>query len=113
MSKPDTKNAHLRDKNPKRETADVHTEEAQHLLKDPAFIRGFDAVKEGMVTEIINLKHDGSEEIKEFEAECCRVLRTLYSLRRAIAVAPQLQNLRLADFKPQEPEPETEGLENG
>lgn len=97
MAEPDTKNAHIR--TGKRQSPEVQSEDAQRLLSDPAFKRGFEAVREGMLNEIINLKHDGSAELEDFEAECCRVLRTLYSLRRAISIGVQKQNLRLADFR--------------
>ncbi len=98
------KNAHVRKSGSKRQSPDVKADDAQRLLNDPAFERGFNAVREGMIAEIINLKHDGSDETKAFEAECCRVLRTLESLKRAIAVGPQMQMLRLADFQTVEQE---------
>ncbi len=93
------KNAHVR-KSGKRQSPEVQADDAQRLLNDPAFERGFSAVREGMINEIINLKHDGSDELRAFEAECCRVLRTLESLKRAIAIGPQVNMLRLADFQP-------------
>ena len=104
MDQPDTKNAHVR--KGRRSSPDVEASEAQRLLDDPAFIRGFEAVREGMVNEIINLKHDGSNEMDEYERECCRTLRTLSSLKRAISLGVQGHQLRLAEFRPGE---QTEG----
>ena len=101
MTKADTQNAHIR-KTRKRQSPEVQSEDAQRLLNDPAFERGFTAVREGMINEIINLKHDGSDELVAYEVECCRVLRTLESLKRAIAIGPQVNRLRLADFQPEQ-----------
>ncbi len=94
------KNAHIRKQSSKRQSPEVQTDEAQRLLDDPAFQRGFSAVREGMIQEIINLKHDGSAATNDFEAECCRVLRTLHSVRRGISIGIQRQSLRLADLQP-------------
>lgn len=103
MATPDRGNAHIR-KTSKRESPDVKASEAQRLLDDPAFIRGFDAVREGCITELENIKHDGSEALEDYEREICRTLRTLNSVKRAIAMTVQGQKLRLADFKPTEGE---------
>ena len=98
----DTKNAHVRGKTrSRRQTPDVKAEDAQRLLNDPAFIRGFEAVKEGMINEIVNLKHDGQPQTDAYERELCRTLRTLNSVKRAIAIGVQGQKLRLAEFQPQ------------
>lgn len=88
----------------KRESPDVQANDAQRLLDDPAFQRGFDAVREGMVNEIVNLKHDGQPETDHYERELCRTLRTLNSLRRALVLGVQGQKLRLADFRSASPE---------
>jgi hypothetical protein len=98
----DRKNAQVRGKRQtRREAPDVQADEAQRLLNDPAFIRGFDAVKEGMINEIVNLKHDGQPATDDYERELCRTLRTLNSVRRAIAIGVQGQKLRLAEFQSQ------------
>ncbi len=101
MAQPDTKNAHIR-KGGRRQAPEVLADEAQRLLDDPAFVRGFDTVRESMVRAITEFKHDGSPEADAYERECCRTLRTLTSLKRAIALGVQGQKLRLADFRPGE-----------
>lgn len=105
MARPDKSNAHVR-KGSKRESSDLKADEAQRLLDDPAFQRGFESVREGMVNEIINLKHDGQAETDDYERELCRTLRTLNSLKRALALGVQGKALRLAEFRPVEPEKE-------
>ncbi len=100
----DTSNAHVRKPGTARQSPDVQASEAQRLLEDPAFRRAFSAVHEGMVNAILNFKHDGSKEADNFERECCRSLRTLQSLKRALAMGAQGQKLRLAEYKPIEPE---------
>lgn len=107
----DTANAHVR-KTSQREAPDVVADEAQRLLDDPAFVRGFDAVRNGVIKEIENLKHDGQQATTDYELELCRTLRTLTGIRRAIALGIQGQKLRLAAFRPVAPESETEELEN-
>lgn len=105
MAKPDTSNAQIR-KGGRRQAPDVQAEEAQRLLDDPAFIRGFDAVREGVINELEAIKHDGQPQTDDYERELCRTLRTLNSVKRAIALGVQGQQLRLAEFRPVEPEPE-------
>ena len=104
--KADLTNAHVRKRTARRQQPDVKAEEADRLLNDPAFLRAYTAVHEGMVNEIVSLKHDGSREVDDLERECCRVLRTLNSMRRALAMGVQGQKLRLAEFQSIEPEPE-------
>lgn len=101
MSDANTSNAHVRRGASKRQSPDVQADEAKRLLDDPAFIRGFEAVHEGLINEISNLKHDGQEATDDYERELCRTLRTLNSVKRAIALGVQGQKLRLADFRPQ------------
>ena len=101
MKRPDTHNAHIR-RNSKRQSNDVQADEAQRLLNDPAFIRGYEAVKEGVINEITNIKHDGQASTDDYERELCRTLRTLNSVRRAIAIGVQGQQLRLAEFQSQQ-----------
>ncbi len=103
----DVGNAHVRKRTTTRQSPDVQAEDARRLLDDPAFQRAFDAVKEGMVNEIINFKHDGSESSDNYERECCRTLRTLNGLRRALVLGVQGQQLRLADFQSHTQKPET------
>lgn len=109
--KADTDNAQIR-KTTRREAPDVKAEEAQRLLDDPAFIRGFDAVRNGVIKEIENLKHDGQPETENYELELCRTLRNLKAIKRSISLGIQGQKLRLAAFKPSGPESDTEELEN-
>lgn len=92
-------NAQVRTEDTRRQHPDVKAAEAQRLLDDPAFIRAFDAVQEGMINEIINLRHDGKAETDDYERECCRTLRTLSSVRRALRLGVQGQTLRLAEFQ--------------
>ena len=106
MAKADTKNAHVRSGASKREAPEAIAGEAQRLLDDPAFIRGFEAVREGVIAEIENIKHDGQTETENYELELCRTLRNLRAVKRAIALGVQGQKLRLADFKPRESEGE-------
>lgn len=82
----------------------MQAEEAQRLLDDPAFIRGFEAVREGLINEIDNLKHDGQPETDHYERELCRTLRTLRSVKRAIALGVQGQKLRLAEYHSHAPD---------
>jgi hypothetical protein len=106
VTKPDTSNAQIRKESSKRKSPDAAANEAQRLLDDPAFIRGFDAVREGVLNELEAIKHDGQTETDDYERELCRTLRTLKSVRRAIALGVQGQKLRLAEFRAGEPEPE-------
>ena len=105
MARPDPNNAHIR-KTSKRESPDVKAEEAQRLLEDPAFKRAFESMREGLVNELENLKHDGQPETDDYEREICRSLRTLRGIPRAITLAVQGQKLRLADFQAKPPEGE-------
>lgn len=94
----DTKNAHIR-KGSTGRSPEIQVEEAKRLLDDPAFQRAFDAVREGMINEIVNFQHDGQPQTDAYEREVCRTLRTLHSLRKAISLGVQRQELRLADFR--------------
>ena len=110
---PDRGNAHLRRERPepkarprggdarRREQTDVKAAEAQRLLDDPAFVRAREVVREGLLTELEAIKHDGQSETDAYEREICRALRTLRSVTRAIQMTVQGQKLRLADFRPQ------------
>lgn len=102
VRKADIQNAHVR--SGKRQSPDVMAEDASRLLNDPAFIRAYDAVREGLIAEIENLKHDGQDVTFDYEQELCRTLRTLRSVRRAISMGAQHQKLRLADFRQQAPD---------
>lgn len=99
-----TNNAHVRKDSTRRQAPDVQAKEAQRLLDDPAFKRGFDAVHEGLINEISNLKHDGQPQTDDYERELCRTLRTLKSVKRAISLGVQGQKLRLAEFHAHAPE---------
>ena len=99
MAAPDPKNAHIRRGGSKRESMEVKADEAKRLLDDPAFQRAYDAVREGLVNALAELRHDGQPETDAFERELCRSLRTLSSMRRAIALAVQKHKLSLVDFQ--------------
>jgi hypothetical protein len=101
--KADTSNAHVR-KDSKRESPEVIANDAKRLLDDPAFVRGVELVRQGLLRELEQLKHDGSPEHEDFEREVCRSLRSLKSVRHAITACVQGQTLREAGFKPIEPE---------
>jgi len=105
VAKPDANNAHIR-KGSKRQSPDIIANDAERLLKDPAFIRGFDGVRNGTIALIETTAHDGSPEFDAAEREMCRTLRTLASIRKDISLCVQNQTLRLADFKPLDVEDE-------
>jgi hypothetical protein len=104
VAKPDTSNAQIRKPKSRRESPDLKAQDAQRLLDDPAFVRAYNAVRDGLIAELEGLKHDGSESMLDYESEICRTLRTLKSVKRAIALGVQGQQLRLADFRPVQPE---------
>ena len=103
--KADTSNAQIR-KGSKRESSEVVANDAKRLLDDPAYVRGVELVREGLVRELEQMKHDGSPELEDFEREVCRSLRSLKSVRHAITACVQGQTLREAGFKPVEPQVE-------
>jgi len=110
--KSDTGNAHVRKGSSRRESPDANAEQAKRLLDDPAFVRGFEAVRDGVIREIENLKHDGQTETVHYELELCRTLRNLTAVRRAIALGVQGQALRLAEFRPRDSDVEDGELDN-
>ena len=105
MARADKDNAHVR-KGGKRESPEAIAAEAQRLLDDPAFQRGVDLCRESLVRELEGIKADGSPEQEDFEREVCRSLRTLKTLRHAIAACVQGQTLREAGFRPVDPKKE-------
>lgn len=101
----DTKNAHKRpEKSTRRESGEVQANEAQRLLNDPAYIKGFNAVRDALIRTLEEFQHSGSREDDDFEREVCRSLRTLTRTKRAMSVGIQGQALRDADFRPHPPE---------
>jgi hypothetical protein len=106
---PDRHNAHIR-RGPasRRQSPEVKADEAERLFNDPAFKRGFDGTEKAIVELIATSKHDGSPEFEACEREMCRTLRTLRSLKRAILITIQGQKLRVADFKPIDPDQDQE-----
>lgn len=96
----DTGNAHIRKGESRRDDADIIANDAHRLLDDPAFKRGFNLVRDGLIRELENMQHDGSEAMDDYEREVCRSLRNLMSVRRAIGACIQGQTLREAGFKP-------------
>lgn len=98
MAKPaDTSNAHLRSSGA-RQSSETIAEDAHRLLNDPAFVRGFERVREGCVRQLEAIEHDGSGRLYDYEQEICRTLRTLNSLKRSIAAVVDGQKLRVANF---------------
>lgn len=97
----DTNNAQIRPDVSGR-AANIEADEAARFLRDPAFVRGFDAVQSAIIHELAMLKHDGQDTTDAFERELCRSLRTLHCLRRAITLGVQKQKLRSVDFRPQQ-----------
>lgn len=104
MAKADTKNAHIRKESTRREDTEVVSEEARRILDDPAFQRGFNVVKDGLIKELMEMQHDGSAAMSDYQDEVCRALRTLHSVRRGIGMGIQREKLRLFDFTAKEPE---------
>ena len=105
MIKPNPNNAHVRGES-KRQAVETIAADADRLLNDPAFIQGFDGLKNDIVKLIESTVPDGSPECENAEREMCRTLRTMSNLRRRIGASVQNQTLRLADFKSIEPEKE-------
>lgn len=96
-----TKNAQIRtgETTSRRQDKDIQAEEAKRILDDPAFIRGYTSVRDGLINAIENHKSDGSTDSDQYERELCRSLRTLGALKRSIALGVQGQALRLANFQ--------------
>ena len=94
------KNAQIRKDSDQRQSRETIAAEADRLLNDPAFQRGYKAVREGIIGQLEAIQHDGSESMEDYERELCRSLRTLHRVRRAIAIGVQGQQLREADFRP-------------
>lgn len=105
MAKPNPNNAHVRGDS-KRQAVETVAADADRLLNDPAFIQGFDGLKNDIVKLIESTVPDGSSECEDAEREMCRTLRTMSNLRRRISASVQNQTLRLAEFKSIEPEKE-------
>ena len=102
----DPHNAHIRPESSKRESTEVQASEAQRLLNDPAYVRGFNNVREGIIYQLEHMKHDGSADMDDYERELCRVLRTLTSTKRAMSLGIQNQPLREHNFRAKAPEAE-------
>ncbi len=103
MVKANPSNAHVR-KDSKRQAVDTLAADAERLVNDPAFIQGFDGLRNDTIKLIESTQHDGSPEFDAAEREMCRTLRTLDQLRKRITLCTQAQALRLAEFKPIEDE---------
>ena len=59
---------------------------------------GIDRVRDGLVAELENLKHDGQSETDAYEREICRALRTLKSVTRAVSLTVQGQAFKASDI---------------
>lgn len=95
----DQTNAHIR--SAARQSPDVAAADAKRLLDDPAFKRGVERVRNGLLRELEDLKHDGQPETDAFEREVCRSLRTLHALVRAVSTGVQMNVLRTGGFRVQ------------
>ena len=106
MTGPDTSNAHVRGGKPqtKRGSKSQQALDAERLFNDPAFQDAMDQMEYAIVNLIVETQHDGSPESDAAEREMCRSLRTLKRLPRIMTRILQGQQLRLADFRPHEPE---------
>lgn len=105
----DRNNAHKRsEKSLRRQSGEVEAEDAKRLLNDPAYQRGFENVRNALISLIENFQHDGSPEADANEREICRSLRTLTRTKRAMALGIQGQVLKAADFRPHAPNDETD-----
>jgi len=94
----------VRSETSRRESAEGKAADAQRLLDDPAFKRGFAKVRDALIYELEQVKHDGQPETDDRERELCRSLRTLMCVRRAISIAVQGQALKLATLIASEPD---------
>ncbi len=61
-------------------------------------------MEHAIVNLIVETQHDGSPEADAAEREMCRSLRTLKRLPRIMFRVLQGEQLRLADFRPHDPE---------
>lgn len=100
----DRNNAHIRTDAKQDQSSDLNAAEAERLMNDPALKRGFQAVQDGLVNQLLNAKSDGSEEYDAWEREICRSLRTLTGVKRALSISIQGKQLREAGFQSQDPE---------
>ncbi len=96
MADVDKGNAHIRSS--KRQSGAVVAAEARRLLDDPAFNAGIDRVRDGLVAELENIKHDGQPETDAYEREICRALRMLKSLTRSISLTVQGEAFKAHDI---------------
>jgi len=106
MARVNTKNAHIRKDTQPDKTNEVAADDAQRILEDPAFVRGFDETREGIIKLLEEIRHDGSDDMNNYERELCRTLRSLTCIKRIIGLGVQRQQLRAVDFKPQQKEAE-------
>ena len=92
---PDKGNAHVRRK---RGSPEVAAADARRLLDDPAFNAGVERVRNGLVTSLENIKHDGTPEMDAYERELCRALRMLNAVTRSISLVVQGQAFKTGDI---------------
>lgn len=106
MARPDTKNAHVRrgSEKPQRGERSQALLDAERLMEDPAFQNAVSDMEHAIVSLIVETQHDGSPEADAAEREMCRSLRTLKRLPRLLQRKLQGEQLRLADFRPHDPE---------
>jgi hypothetical protein len=85
----------------------VQAEQAKHLLNDPAFKLGMEALEAECIGQIVRLVQDGTPETAELERILCINLRVIKSFPRAISKMDQGQTLREHNFRPRPMEPGT------
>ena len=64
-------------------------EDARKALEDPAIQRAFKNLDVGIVDLIASIQCNSGEAWRDYEAECCRSLRTLRSLKRSLHLTDQ------------------------
>ena len=93
----DSRNAHIR-RQSARQAPEVEISDAERFINDPVFERAFDGLRDALVAELENMRHDGSAGADDYTIEIARTLRTLKALKRNIVVSMQGQKLQLANI---------------
>lgn len=76
-----------------RDDQAVLAEEARQALNSPAFQRAILAEEMGIVTDIANFAHSGSEADDHYLLELCRRLQTINSFKRRMGVLSDINKL--------------------
>ncbi len=96
-------NAQVRSPTLNRHSPEVVAEDTRRVLADPATVRAF-AQMEAEIVDQIAVAPNGTPEMEEMERELCRTLRTLRRLKGGMNVIPQMDDLRAAGFRSQDPD---------